>query len=87
MATKYVHREALCYVVTLSENEVLARRKEENSYMGINDFVLAHTDEFNQLVEKLKQIQITESESIKIIQSDHKFYDKDSVEKLYQIEI
>ncbi|KDD78991.1 hypothetical protein [Glaesserella parasuis] len=87
MATKYVHREALCYVVTLSENEVLARRKEENSYMGINDFVLAHTDEFNQLVEKLKQIQITESESIKIIQSDHKFYDKGSVEKLYQIEI
>ncbi|QHB17676.1 hypothetical protein [Mannheimia pernigra] len=87
MATKYVHRDAQCYVVTLSESEVVARRKEENSYMGINDFILAHTSEFDMLVEKIKQIQITTSESIKIIQSDHKFYDKENVEKLYQIKI
>lgn len=87
MATKYVHREALCYVVTLSESEVLARRKEENSYMGINDFILAQTSEYDNLVEKLRQLQITASESIKIIQSDHKFYDKERIEKLYQIEI
>lgn len=87
MATKYVHRDAQCYVVTLSESEVVARRKEENSYMGINDFILAHTSEFDMLVEKIKQIQITTSESIKIIQSNHKFYDKENVEKLYQIKI
>ncbi|MFA9487548.1 MULTISPECIES: hypothetical protein [unclassified Mannheimia] len=87
MATKYVHRDALCYVVTLSESEVVARRREVNSYIGINDFVLAHTSEFDLLVEKLKQIQITTSESIKIIQSDHKFYDKENIEQLYQIKI
>src|SRR5690242_12965416 len=43
MALKYVHRKAKAYVLTLSENEVRARRSDENSYMGIDEFVLAHT--------------------------------------------
>lgn len=87
MATKYVHREAKCYVLTLSKSEVLARRKEENSYMGINSFILADTSEYDDLIEEIKKIKISESESVKIIQTDNKLYRKDMVEKLYQIDL
>lgn len=83
MATKYVHRNAKCYVITLSEKEVLARRKSENSYMGIDDFVLAHTVEFDNLLDELKQIQISESESIKIITTDERLYNKSTVQEDY----
>lgn len=55
MATKYVHREARYYVVTLSEKEVQARRKEQNSYMGIDKFILAHLPEYDALVETIKK--------------------------------
>ncbi|MDH2998200.1 hypothetical protein A1D22_09885 [Pasteurellaceae bacterium LFhippo2] len=87
MATKYVHREAKCYVVTLSEKEVQARRKEQNSYMGIDQFVLAHTTEYDRLIEEIKQIAITESESIKIIQTDHKFHNIETAQELYEISL
>ena len=87
MATKYVHREAKCYVVTLSESEVKARRKDENSYMGINAFVLANTQEYDDLITQLKQIQISESESVKIIETDHHIYNKETAKAIYQIEL
>lgn len=87
MATKYVHREAKCYVLTLSESEVAARRKDGNSYMGINDFVLAHTEEYDMLVDELKKISFSESEQIKIITTDNKFYTEETVQKLYNISL
>lgn len=85
MATKYVHREAKCYVLTLSEDEVAARRKEANSYMGIDRFVLAHTQEYDDLIAELKQIPISKSETVKIIQNDERPYDSNLIETLYQI--
>ncbi|MCY3197901.1 hypothetical protein [Acinetobacter baumannii] len=87
MATKYVHRDAKCFVVTLSESEVLMRRKEENSYMGIDRFVLAHTSEFDQFIDELKQINFKESESIEIIQTSHKFYNLDKIEEQYGFKV
>lgn len=85
MATKYVHREAKCYVLTLSEDEVRARRREENSYMGINSFVLANTPEYDRLINELKEINFSESEEISIIQTNDKLYRKETLEELYQI--
>lgn len=85
MATKYVHREAKCYVITLSKYEVVTRRNNENSYMGIDKFILANTQEFDHLIEELKQINFTDSESIKIIQTDDKFYDQERIRSIYQI--
>lgn len=87
MATKYVHREAKCYVLTLSHHEVMARRREENSYMGINAFVLANTSEFDELIRELQSIDISESESIKIIKTDDKLFNKETVERIYQISL
>lgn len=87
MATKYVHREAKCYVLTLSEHEVKARRKAENSYMGIDQFILAHTSEFDDLVEELKKIKISESETINIITTDEHLYRKDTVKEIYGLNL
>ncbi|MFC2564025.1 MAG: hypothetical protein ACFNT6_05055 [Neisseria sp.] len=76
MATKYVHRQAKCYVLTLSESEVSARRRDSNSYMGIDSFVLAHTEEYDNLIEELKSIHISESESIRVIETDQRIYNQ-----------
>ena len=68
-----------CFVLTLSKKEVGSRRREENSYMGIDDFVLADTEEFDVLVSMLKKIKISESESIKIIETDDRMHNKITV--------
>ncbi|MGC7560681.1 hypothetical protein [Pasteurella sp. PK-2025] len=86
MATKYVHREAKCYVITLSEKEVMARRKEQNSYMGIDQFVLANTTEFDDLIAEIKLIKISESESIKIIQTDNKYHNYQTAKEIYGVD-
>ncbi len=83
MATKYVHRNAKCYVITLDAKGVVTRRKPENSYMGIDKFVLADTVEFDNLLDELKQIQISESERIKIITTDERLYNKSTVQEDY----
>lgn len=85
MATKYVHREAKCYVLTLSENEVSARRKEENSYMGIDAFVLAHTKEYDNLINEIKKINISAGETIKIIETDNQLYTPETVQEMYAL--
>lgn len=85
MATKYVHRQAKCYVLTLSESEVVARRRDSNSYMGIDSFVLAHTGEYDNLIEELKLIHISESESIRVIETDQRIYNQDTIQEIYEI--
>lgn len=85
MATKYVHRQAKCYVLTLSESEVFARRRDSNSYMGIDSFVLAHTGEYDVLIEELKLIHISESESIRVIETDQRIYNQDTIQEIYEI--
>ena len=85
MATKYVHREAKCYVLTLSESEVSARRKEENSYMGIDAFVLAHTKEYDNLISEIKKINISAGETIKIIETDNQLYTPETVQEMYAL--
>ena len=85
MATKYVHRQAKCYVLTLSESEVVARRRDSNSYMGIDAFVLAHTGEYDTLIEELKLIHISESESIRVIETDQRIYNQDTIQEIYEI--
>ncbi|AQU77042.1 hypothetical protein [Priestia megaterium] len=88
MALKYVHRKAKAYVLTLSENEVRARRSDENSYMGIDEFVLAHTEEFDYLIENLRQIEITESETIEVItEAERKIVNFDTIKAKYGIEL
>lgn len=69
MALKYVHRKAQCYLLTLSKKEVEVRRKEENSYVGIDEFVLANEPEFDEWLERIKAIPFRESETIDLIEN------------------
>lgn len=69
MALKYVHRKAKCYLLTLSKTEVATRRKEENSYVGIDEFVIANEPEFDTWLEEIKTIAFRESESIDLIEN------------------
>ena len=69
MAMKYVHRKAQCYVLTLSEKEVITRRKEDNSYVGIDEFIIANKPEFDDWLEKIKKINFKESEQIEIVEN------------------
>lgn len=88
MALKYVHRKAKAYVLTLSENEVRTRRKDENSYVGIDEFVLANTDEFDNLIVELQEIAFTESETIEIItDAKQRKVDLQSINDKYQLNI
>lgn len=87
VATKYVHRDAKCYLLTLSESEVKTRRTDRNSYMGIDKFILAHTTEYDQFINDLKQIEISESETIKIIETDHHIYNKEIANEMYKISL
>jgi hypothetical protein len=67
MAMKYVHRRAKYYVLTLNHQEVKARRQDENEYVGIDEFILADTKEFDELIIDLKKIAFSKSESIEVI--------------------
>lgn len=68
MALKHVHRKAKTYVLTLSAEEVKRRRKQD-SYIAIDEFILANTSEFDDLVDELQNINFTESKMIEVIEN------------------
>ena len=53
--------------------------------MGIDSFVLAHTGEYDTLIEELKLIHISESESIRVIETDQRIYNQDTIQEIYEI--
>lgn len=74
MALKQVHKEAMCYLLTLSEKEVLARRKPGAIYSGLDGFILLDTSEFDDLVDKLKMMEFTIAGDVPIITTADKKY-------------
>lgn len=76
-AIKNVLKDSKSYVITLSANEVKARRKKykagEDFYNGLDGFVLADTEEFDILVDALKEISFIPSEKISIIQKEDSY--------------
>lgn len=73
-ALKQVHKEAKSYVLTLNEIEVRARRKWDRTYAGLDGFILAHTEEFDQLVEELKAMEFTQAELVPVIRTADNYY-------------
>ncbi|UXU57516.1 hypothetical protein MUA95_01520 [Staphylococcus agnetis] len=76
-AIKNVLKESSSYVITLSENEVITRRKKykigEDFYNGLDGFILANTEEFDKLVSTLKGIDFVPSEKISIIKKEDRY--------------
>ena len=57
LAIKQVHKDADCFVLTLSDSEVLTRRNRSTNYASLDGFILANTNEFDDFVNYLRSMQ------------------------------
>jgi hypothetical protein len=72
IALKYVHRKALSYLVTLEENEAksVKAKIKTGDVIGLDNVVVATSNDFNDLVNELKQYQFSEPPTVKVIESN-----------------
>jgi hypothetical protein len=72
IALKYVHRKALSYLVTLEENEARSVKEKIKSgdVIGLDNVVVATSNEFNELIEELKSYKFSEPPTVKVIESN-----------------
>jgi hypothetical protein len=69
VAIKYIHRNSKSYVITLNKHECQLRRNNMMSVMGINDFVLATSNEYDELLNNIKENQLAIAPSVEVISS------------------
>ena len=72
IALKYVHRKALSYLVTLEENEAksVKAKIKTGDVIGLDNVVVATSNEFDELVIELKNYKASEPPTVKVIQSN-----------------
>ncbi len=72
IALKYVHRKALSFLVTLEENEARSVKAKIKcgDVIGLDNVVVATSNEFNELIEELKAFQFSEPPTVKVIESN-----------------
>ena len=83
IALKYVHRKALCYLITLDENEA-NRTKEKikrGDIIGLDKVIVATSNEFDDLIGELKGYEFLEPPTVKIIESNQ-IVTKEKLEKI-----
>lgn len=71
IALKYVHRKALGYLITLSENEAkgVKAKIKMGDVIGLDNVIVATNPEFDQLVSDLKNFKFEEPPTVKVIES------------------
>lgn len=69
VALKYIHRKSRSFVVTLDTEAVRRRRVDESQAMGIDSFVLADTEEFDETLEEIKKLQLALSPQVEVVSS------------------
>lgn len=67
IALKYVHRKALCFLVTLEEKEAKSVKAKIKSgdIIGLDSVVVATSDDFDELIAELKKFQFSEPTNCK----------------------
>lgn len=72
IALKYVHRKALSYLITLEPNEARSVKAKIKSgdVIGLDDVIVATTEEFDQLIIELKEFVFSEPPTVKVIESN-----------------
>ncbi|MCM0665125.1 hypothetical protein [Flavobacterium tyrosinilyticum] len=72
IALKYVHRKALSYLVTLEINEARSVKAKIKSgdVIGLDDVIVATSEEFDLLISELKNYQFSEPPTVKVIESN-----------------
>ena len=72
IALKYVHRKALCFLLTLEENEAksVKAKIKTGDVIGLDNVIVATSDEFDNLIKDLKSFQFSEPPTVKVIESN-----------------
>lgn len=70
VALKYVHRKANAYVITLDADAVKTRRIDSSQMLGIDAFILADTQEYDQILESIKSHELGLSPTVKVVTSN-----------------
>jgi len=73
MALKYVHRKAKNYLVLLDDNEakIAKKRVEDGEMLGIDQVIVATSDDFDVLIENLEEMDFIKAQTIDIISTKH----------------
>lgn len=71
IALKYVHRKALSYLITLDEGEAKSVKAKIKSgdVIGLDNVIVATSQEFNELIAELKQFEFSDPPTVKVINS------------------
>jgi hypothetical protein len=71
IALKYVHRKSLSYLITLEEHEAknVKAKIKSGEVIGLDDVVVATSNEFNKLIDELKQFNFADPPTVKVIES------------------
>lgn len=69
IALKYVHRKAKNYLLTLDEKEAISVKNKilDGDILGIDEVIVATSDEFNELVDNLKLRTLITPEKVDVI--------------------
>ena len=71
IALKYVHRRSLCYLLTLTEKDANDVNKKQiiGDIIGLDKAIYVLSNEFNDLINELKNFNLIYSPNINIIES------------------
>ena len=72
IALKYVHRKALCYLVTLETNEAKSVKAKIKSgdVIGLDDVIVATSNDFNNLISELTSFKFSAPPTVRVIESN-----------------
>ena len=66
IALKYIYRNAKCYLISNSTAEILSRKKDVNSYLGLDDFIDISSEDYNKLILELKSMTFEKNKNIPV---------------------
>lgn len=70
VALKYVHRNALSYIITLDKTAVSTRLDKLSECMGLNDFILADSLRFDELISDLQGRHFSKAGTVTVVTSN-----------------
>ncbi len=72
IALKYVHRKALCYLITLGEREAnsVKEKIKTGDVIGLDDVIIASSSELDNMISEVKKYNLITPGSIEIIKSN-----------------
>ena len=79
---KNVHRRALCFLITLEEEEAksIKRKIDAHEVIGIDEVIVATEPQFDSFIFRLKGMTLIEPQPFEVIQSNQ-LISKDKIEK------